>query len=81
MKTTLTPVTVMKLTVKTVAYTTSKRVAKAEQAADFFSLVKTGEWWSQIGCKNITPQRNENYWKFHDKIYRRSLKVFQKYLP
>jgi len=80
-KTTLVPVTVMKLTVTRKGHKSSKRVTTADQAAEFFASEKTYDWWSSRGRSLSEAGRNVQYHQFYIKLRRRTLPIFKKYLP
>ena len=80
-KTTLTPVTAMKLTVTDNGRKSSKRVTTADMAADFYAMHKTHEWWTNKGHFNTAPNRYDSYNVYYTKLVRRTLPIFKKYLP
>lgn len=81
-KTMLTPITVMKLTVVgRNGRVSSKRVSKAVVAADFYATQKWHQWWTDKGHKHVGPDRYPRSNSYLEKLYRRALPVFKKYLP
>jgi hypothetical protein len=94
MKTTLSkPITTFLLTVRGVEegkpYKQSQRVSTAKQAADFYVLMKGGEWWKNRGClcaimpsnTQGLPDRYQRWDQRDAKLMRRVLPIFQRVLP
>lgn len=79
--TTLTPVKVMKLTMKKRGMTVSKTIRSAGKAAEFYVMISGSNWWDMKGHLGPRPGAYD-VWRARDmKMYSRVLKVFQKYLP
>lgn len=79
MKVKITSVTTFKINVPYGPQTTSKNVKTAKQAAEFYATVRTNDWYNNKVFADIPDI--DLYDVYQQKLYRRALKVFQKYLP
>ena len=69
----------MRITVNIGGSKITEKVSNADQAAEFFAMHRSFEWWRTKGC--LAPGGDERYQRIHShyaKLYRRSKRVFDK---
>jgi len=82
MKATMMPMNYVKLTVALdCGRASSKKVRTAEQAAKHYTDMRNHSWWNAAGSKLPRPAAYEMWTARDQKLYRRVLPIFQKYLP
>ena len=82
MKATITPMNYVKLTVHmNNGQVSSKKLRSAEQAALHFADMRNCAWWDVNSSKLPRPSGYDVTAARWQKLYRRVLPIFQKYLP